>query len=90
MENVISIVQFWQVLFMIYLFYEIIDLKSTKKEIFVFWLLLTLFMLLKLWIIPEIFNLWPWSNVMELLWGLYNCGIYLYMFIYLKNNYEKN
>lgn len=90
MENIISIVQFWQVLFMIYLFYEIIDLKSTKKEIFVFWLLLTLFMLLKLWIIPDILKLEAWSNIMELLWGLYNCGIYLYMFIYLKNNYEKD
>ena len=90
MVSIIEGVQFMQVVFMLYLFYEIIDLKSTKKEIFIFWILLISFMSLKLWLVEMFFNTSPWSHIMELLWGVYNSSMYLYFFIYLKNNYVKN
>lgn len=90
MYSIIESVQFTQVIFMLYLFYAIIDLKSTKREIFIFWILLFLFMSLKLWLVENILQVSPWSHIMELLWWIYNSSIYLYFFIYLRNNYVKN
>lgn len=90
MYSIIESVQFTQVIFMLYLFYAIIDLKSTKQEIFIFWILLFLFMSLKLWLIKSLFNVNPWDWYSELLWWIYNSSMYLYFFIYLRNNYVKN
>lgn len=90
MESVIEVIQFTQVIFLLYLLYAIIDIKSTKTEIFIFWLLVLLFISLKLWIVENIFNIEPYSAQMEFLWGVYNSWVYLYFFIYLTNNYVKN
>ncbi len=90
MESFIEVVQFLQVIFLLYLLYAIIDIKSKKSEIFCFWILVSLFISLKLWIIENIFNIIPYSAPMEFLWGVYNTGIYLYFFIYLTNNHGKN
>lgn len=87
MESVIEVIQFTQVVFLLYLLYAIIDIKSTKTEIFTFGLLVLLFISLKLWIVENIFNIVPYSVPMEFLWWVYNSWVYLYFFIYLTNNY---
>lgn len=90
MESIIELIQFTQVIFLLYLFYAIIDIKSTRIEIFTFGLLVLLFISLKLGIVENIFNIEPYSVPMEFLWWVYNTGVYLYFFIYITNNYGKN
>lgn len=90
MESIIEVIQFTQVIFLLYLFYAIIDKKSSRSEVFTFWLLVLLFISLKLGIIENIFNIESHSIHMEFLWGVYNTGVYLYFFIYVTNNYVKD
>lgn len=89
MEQIIQSIQLLQVVFMLYLFYAVVEVKSSKYEVFMFWILLSLFMGLKLWVIASMTNSEVWSNLMELLWGVYNVWVYIYFFIYLRNNFRK-